>query len=57
MIKVCLAVGVVKWSVVRAVEIKLRELGIPRDAVYFRLQPYAQLASFAFEDTGEIMSR
>jgi hypothetical protein len=40
-VKVCLAVGVVAWSVVPAVEAKLQELGIPRDAVYVRVEGYA----------------
>jgi hypothetical protein len=40
-VKVCLAVGVVAWSVVPAVEAKLQELGIPRGAVYIRVEAYA----------------
>jgi hypothetical protein len=38
-VKVCLAVGVVAWSVVPAVEAKLQELGIPRSAVYIKIEP------------------
>lgn len=41
--KSCLALGVVAWSVVPAVEARLQELGIPRDAVYISVRPYAVL--------------
>ena len=41
----CLALGVIDWNLVPAVEAKLREIGIPRDAVYIRLEPYGEMLS------------
>ena len=42
--QVCLAFGVEKWSVAKAIEARLRELEIPRDAVYIEVTVRPQLA-------------
>jgi hypothetical protein len=43
--RICIAVGVRKWNAVPAVEAKLRELVIPRDAIYIFIAPVVQAAS------------
>ena len=48
--RVCLAFGVEKWSVARAIETRLRELDIPRDAVYIYVTSRPQFALLSLLD-------